>query len=121
MVYDLTFEEAMDVLQNRMGLVQGEKFNQDEYLSIDRVDKYFIKNVVKDKRLNWWDRCSDQTREIYTDIKFMPEEMRTQKYRFIFVMNPDAVKGIGAFSDGFGRDSYLMYKNMGKRTRNLAE
>ena len=43
MVYDLTFEEAMDVLQNRMGLVQGEKFNQDEYLSIDRVDKYFIK------------------------------------------------------------------------------
>lgn len=77
MVYDLTFEEAMDVLQNRIGLVQGEKFNQDEYLSIDRVDKYFIKNVVNDKRLNWWDRFSDQTKEIYTDIKFMPEEMRT--------------------------------------------
>ena len=114
MVYDLTFEEAMDVLHNRIGLVQGEKFNQDEYLSIDRVDKYFIKNVVEDKRLNWWDRFSNQTREIYTDIKFMPEEMRAQKYRFIFVLNPDAIKGIGAFRNGFSRDSYLMHKSMVK-------
>jgi len=115
MVYDLTFEEAIDVLQSKVGLVQGENFNKNEYLSIDRVRGDFIKNVVDDTHLIVWNKCSDQTREIYTDIKFMPEEMRTQKYRFIFVLNPDAIKGTGAFSKGYSRDSYLIYKRMSNR------
>lgn len=115
MVYDLTFEEAVDVLQSKIGWVQGENFNKDEYLSIDRSKNVFIKNVTDNKHFGRvWDRCCDQTREIYTDIKFMPEEMRKQKYRFILVLNPDSIKGIGVYSKGNSRDSYLMYKRMSK-------
>ena len=46
MIFDLTFEEAVDVLQSRVGWVQGEKFEKDEYLAIDRRTNMFIKNFL---------------------------------------------------------------------------
>ena len=113
MVYDLTFDEAIDVLQSKIGWVQGENFNKDEYLSIDRSKNVFIKNVADNTYYGRvWDRCCKQTREIYTDIKFMPEEMKIQKYRFILVLNQDSINGIGVYSSGNNRDSYLIYKRM---------
>ncbi len=112
MVFDLTFEEAMDVLKNRIGWVQGENFDEHEYLTLDRVRNDIIKNVVGDNHRLIWDSYCDQTREIWTDIKFMQDEMKTQKYRFILVLNEDSVKGVGVYQKGNDRNSYLQYKTM---------
>lgn len=107
MVFDLTFEEAMDVLKNKIGWVQGENFDEHEYLAIDRSRNIFIKNVVDDKYNGCvWDFYGDQTREIWTDIKFMQEEIKKQKYRFILVLNRDSVKGVGVYQNGDDRNSY---------------
>ena len=43
MVYDLTFDEAMDVLENRIGWVQGENFSKDEFLTIDPTSNRIIR------------------------------------------------------------------------------
>lgn len=121
MVFDLTFEEAMDVLKNKIGWVQGENFDEHEYLAIDRSRNIFIRNVVDDRQIGFvFDFYGDQTREIWTDIKFMQDEMKNQKYRFILVLNRDSVKGVGAYSRGNDRNSYLQYKAM-KENRNRRE
>lgn len=113
MNYDLTFEEAIDVLQSKLGWVQGENFEKDEYLALDRRTNVFIKNFVNDKYVGCvFDTCGDQTREIWTNIKCMQEGMKNQKYRFILVLNRDSVKGEGCYSDGNDRNSYLWHKWM---------
>ena len=43
MVFDLTFEEAIDILKNKVGWVQGENFDEHEYLALDRLRNIFIK------------------------------------------------------------------------------
>lgn len=122
MVYDLTFEEAMDVLKSKIGWVQGENFDEHEYLAIDILRNVFIKNVVDDRQFGCvWDTYNkDQTREIWTDIKFMQDKMKNQKYRFILVLNRDSIKGVGAYQNGNDRNSYLQYKAM-KENRNRRE
>lgn len=121
MVFDLTFEEAMDVLKNRIGWVQGENFDEHEYLALDKVRNVFIKNVVGDKYIGCvFDFLGDQTREIWTDIKFMQDEIKNQKYRFILVLNRDSVKGIGVYQNGDDRNSYLWHKAM-KENRDKRE
>ena len=45
MLYDLTFEEPMDILKNRIGWVQGERFDEHEYLTIDRRTGYLIEST----------------------------------------------------------------------------
>lgn len=63
MLYDLTFEEAMDILKNRIGWVQGERFDEHEYLTIDRRTGYLIKNVVDDRQIGCvFDFWGDQTK-----------------------------------------------------------
>lgn len=119
MVYDLTFEEAMDVLKSRLGWVQGEKFDEHEYLAIDRRRDIFIKNVVDDSQIGCvFDFFGDQTREAWVNIESMSEEMKTQKYRFILVLNGDSVKGVGVYSKGNSRDSYLQYKSVNRPREN---
>lgn len=119
MVYDLTFEEAMDVLKSRLGWVQGEKFDEHEYLAIDRRRDIFIKNVVNDSQIGCvFDFFGDQTREAWVNIDSMSEEMKTQKYRFILVLNRDSVKGVGVYGKGNGRDSYLQYKSLNRPREN---
>lgn len=121
MVFDLTFEEAMDVLKNKIGWVQGENFDEHEYLAIDRSRNVFIKNVVDDRQIGCvFDFCGNQTREIWTDIKFMRDEMKNQKYRFILVLNRDSVKGVGGYQDGNDRNRYLWYKAI-RENRNRKE
>ena len=115
MVYDLTFDEAMDVLENRIGWVQGENFSKDEFLTIDPTSNRIIRNTVKGNTIGCIQNyCGSQTREIWSDIEHMQEEMRIQKYRFILVLNPDSIRGEGAFSHGECRDRYLWYKQMKK-------
>jgi len=106
MVFDLTFDEAMDILKNEIGWVQGENFDENEYLTIDRVKNVLIKNVADDRR------CGYQTKEIWTDKKFIQDEMKTQKYRFILVLNENSVRGVGVYQKGNDRNSYLQYKAM---------
>lgn len=116
MVFDLTFEEAMDILINRIGWVQGEKFDEHEYLTIDRKSNHLIKNVVDDREIGYvHDYWGDQTREAWTDARAIQDEIKTQKYRFILVLNRDSVKGVGAYQGGNGRNSYLWYKRMKKQ------
>ena len=43
MVFDLTFEEAIDVLKNKVGWAQGENFDEHEYLSLDKVQNVLLK------------------------------------------------------------------------------
>lgn len=119
MVFDLTFEEAMDILKNKIGWVQGENFDEHEYLAIDRLRNIIIKNIVDDKQFGCvWDTYNcDQTREIWTDIKFMQEEIKKQKYRFILVLNRDSVKGVGVYQKGNDRNSYLQYKAMKEKQK----
>ncbi len=113
MVFDLTFEEALDVLENKIGWVQGENFDEHEYLALDRTRNIFIKNVVDDSQIGCvFDFYGDQTREAWGGINSMPDEMKTQKYRFILVLNRDSVKGVGAYQDGNDRNSYLWHKTM---------
>ena len=113
MVYDLTFEEAMDVLKNRVGWVQGENFNEYEYLALDRLRGIFIKNVVDDSQIGCvFDFYGDQTREAWGGLNSMPEEMKTQKYRFILVLNRDSVKGCGTYQNGYDKDCYLIHKRL---------
>lgn len=116
MVYDLTFEEAMDILKNRIGWVQGEIFDEHEYLAIDRRTGYLIKNVVDDRQIGCvFDFWCDQTREVWinTDLDIQ-KEYKIQKYRFILVLNRDSVKGVGVYSKGNDKSSYLWYKSMTK-------
>jgi len=121
MVFDLTFDEAMDILKNEIGWIQGEDFDEHEYLAIDRVRNVLIKNVVDDRHFGCvFDFCGDQTREIWTDKKFIQDEMKTQKYRFILVLNRDSVKGVGVYQNGNDRNSYLQYKKM-KESENRRE
>ena len=42
MVFDLTFEEAIDVLKNKVGWAQGENFDEHEYLSFGQSAKLFL-------------------------------------------------------------------------------
>lgn len=116
MVFDLTFEEAMDILINRIGWVQGEKFDKHEYLTVDRKSGHLIKNVVDDGQIGCiHDYWGDQTREAWTDARAIQDEIKTQKYRFILVLNRDSVKGVGAYQGGNDRNSYLWYKRMKKQ------
>lgn len=117
MVFDLTFEEAMDILENKIGWVQGENFDKHEYLSLDRRRNLIIKNEVGDKHRLVWDQCGEQTIEMWTDKKFIRDEIKNQKYRFILVLNEDSVKGVGAYSRGNDRNSYLTYKAINKNKR----
>lgn len=115
MVFDLTFEEAMDILINRIGWVQGEKFDEHEYLTIDKRSDHLIKNVVDDGQTGCvHDYWGDQTREVWTDARAIQDEIKTQKYRFILVLNRDSVKGVGAYQGGNDRNSYLWYKRVNK-------
>ena len=116
MIYDLTFDEAMDVLENRIGWVQGENFSKDEFLTIDPSSNCIIRNTIKAYTCpgciqNYW---GSQTREIWSDVEHMQEEMRTQKYRFILVLNPDSIRGEGVFFHGESRYKYLWYKQIKK-------
>ena len=116
MTYDLTFDEAIDVLQSKIGWVQGENFNKDEYLALDRKRNIFIKNFVNDRQIGCvWDMYGDQTREVWTNTNYMPDDMKNQKYRFILVLNRDSVKGEGSYSGGNDRNSYLWHKRMNTR------
>lgn len=120
MVFDLTFEEAIDVLKNRVGWVQGKNFDKHEYLALDRMRNVFIKNVVDDSQIGCvFDFLGDQTKEIWTDIKFMQDEMKNQKYRFILVLNRDSVKGCGTYQRGYDKNCYLLHKrlNCGRNER----
>ena len=111
MVFDLTFDEAMDILKNKIGWVQGENFDKHEYLALDKVRDIFIKNVVDDRQIRCvFDFYGNQTREAWGGINSMPEEMKTQKYRFILVLNRDSVKGVGTNAKGDDRDCYLCYR-----------
>lgn len=113
MVYDLTFEEAIDVLKNRVGWVQGENFDEHEYLALDKMRNIFIKNVVDDKYTGCvFDFLGDQTKEYYISIDSIPEDMRSQKYRFILILNRDSVKGCGTYQEGYDRDCYLTHKRL---------
>ena len=47
MVFDLTFEEAIDILKNKVGWVQGENFDEHEYFSIGQIKKYFHKKCFR--------------------------------------------------------------------------
>lgn len=81
MVFDLTFEDAIDVLKNKVGWVQGENFDEHEYLALDRLRNIFIKNVVDDSQIGCvFDFYGDQTAEAWGGISSMPEEIKTQKY-----------------------------------------
>lgn len=116
MVFDLTFEEAIDVLENKIGWVQGENFDEHEYLTLDKMRNVFIKNVVDDSQIGCvFDFYGDKTREIWSDIKFMKEEMKNQKYRFILVLNRDSVKGCGAYQRGYDKNCYLLHKRLNCR------
>lgn len=118
MVFDLTFEEAMDILENKIGWVQGENFDEHEYLSLDRTRNLIIKNVVDDSQFGCvWDCYGKQTREVWSDKKFIQDEIKNQKCRFILVLNRDSVKGISAYSRGNDRNSYLTYKALNKNRR----
>lgn len=117
MVFDLTFEEAMDILENKIGWVQGENFDEHEYLSLDRRRNLIIKNVVDGQHRLIWDQYGEQTREMWTDKKFIQDEMKNQKYRFILVLNEDSVKGVGVYNRGNDRNSYLTYKALNKNRR----
>lgn len=113
MVFDLTFEEAMDILKNRIGWVQGENFDKHEYLTIDKKSGYLIKNVVDDIEIGCiHDYWGDQTREVWTNERAIQDEIKAQKYRFILVLNRDFVKGTGIYQKGKDRNSYLWYKQM---------
>jgi len=113
MVFDLTFDEAMDILTNKMGWVQGENFDEHEYLALDRTREIFIKNVVDDSQIGCvFDFYGDQTRAAWDGMNSMPDEMKTQKYRFILVLNRDSVKGVGGYTKGNNRDCYLRYRTM---------
>lgn len=120
MVFDLTFEEAIDVLKNKVGWVQGENFDEHEYLSLDKVQNVFIKNVVDDSQIGCvFDFYGDRSVEAWRDINSMSEEMKTQKYRFILVLNRDSVKGCGTYRNGYDKDCYLSHKrlNCGRNKR----
>lgn len=118
MNFDLSFEEAMDILTNRIGWVQGENFDQHEYLALDKLKSVYIKNIVDDKQIGCvFDSLGDQTREVWTEIKSMPDEMKAQKYRFILVLNKDSVKGVGGYTKGNDREAYLSYKALNKNKR----
>lgn len=115
MIFDLNFEEAMDVLKNKIGWVQGENFDEHEYLTIDRKSGYLIKNVVDDREAGCiHDYWGEQTREIWTNERAIQDEIKEQRYRFILVLNRDSIKGVGAFQNGNDRNSYLWYKEMKK-------
>lgn len=116
MVYDLIFEEAMDILKNKIGWVQGERFDEHEYLAIDRRSGYLIKNVVDDRQFGCvFDFWGDQTKEVWTNTDLdIPEEYKTQKYRFILILNRDSVKGVGIYSKGNSKNDYLWHKSMTK-------
>ena len=43
--FDLSFEEAVNILQNKIGWVQGEEFENNEYLVFDEIKNMFVKNV----------------------------------------------------------------------------
>lgn len=118
MIFDLTFEEAIDVLQSRVGWVQGEKFEKDEYLAIDRRTNMFIKNFVRDNCVECvLDVLGDQTRESWTSTAEMEDDMKKQKYRFILILNRDSVKGEGYYSKGDSRASYLQHKSINENYR----
>lgn len=112
MVFDLTFEEAMDVLKNRLGWVQGEKFEKHEYLTIDKRRGCLIKNTVEGNQIGYMDYWGDHTREAWINEKDIQDEIKAQRYRFILVFNKDSVKGTGIYQKGEDRNSYLWYKQM---------
>lgn len=98
--------------------MQGENFDEHEYLSLDRTRNLIIKNVVDDSQFGCvWDCYGKQTREVWSDKRFIQDEIKNQKYRFILVLNGDFVKGIGAYSRGNDRNSYLTYKALNKNRR----
>lgn len=121
MVFDLSFEEAIDILKNKIGWVQGENFDEHEYLALDQIRDIFIKNVVDDSQIGCvFDFYGDQTRDCYLSIRSIPEEMKNQKYRLILVLNRDSVKGVGGCAEGNDRACYLRYKAM-REGRNSSE
>lgn len=97
---------------------QGENFENHEYLFLDRKRNIFVKNTVNDKyHTGIWDSYGEQTREVWTDISYMQDEMKRQKYRFILVLNENSVRGVGIFRNGDDRNSYLRYKALKQNRR----
>ena len=74
--------------------------------------------MVDDRQIGCvFDFYGNQTKEVWTDINSMQEKMKTQKYRFILVLNRDSVKGVGVYANGNDRDCYLRYKVLNGRRR----
>lgn len=118
MNFDLSFEEAIDILKNKLGWVQGENFDQHEYLAMDRLRSVYIKNIVDDRQIGCvFDFLGNQTKKVWIEIMSIPEEMKAQKYRFILVLNRDSVKGVGGYTNGHSREVYLSYKALHKHKR----
>lgn len=46
MLYNFTFEEAMKVLYNEEGWVQGERFGKNTYIAYDKKEDCFVLNAV---------------------------------------------------------------------------
>ena len=83
MLYNFTFEEAMKVLYNEEGWVQGERFGKNTYIAYDKKEDCFVLNAVNaedhvdpklsDSTLAVWGSISDITIDKY---------LVGQKYRF---------------------------------------
>ena len=108
MLYNFTLEEAMKVLYNEEGWVQGERFGKNTYIAYDKKEDCFVLNAVNaedhvdpklsDSTLAVWGSISDITIDKY---------LVGQKYRFIGVLCYDSVVGVGNFEDGWSKKQYI--------------
>ena len=108
MQYDFTFEEALKVLYNNEGWVQGEKFNKNTFLSYDEKQHCFVLNLVNSNRDNVMNTKGENTLATWGSVRdvAIDEYLTNQKYRFIGVLCSDAVLGAGSFEDGWPKDQY---------------
>lgn len=109
MQYDFTFEEALKVLYNSEGWVQGERFNKNTFLSYDEKLDCFVLNVVDAADNEVKDVKCDRTLAVWNSIRDVAndEYLTSQKYRFIGVLCADAILGLGSFSDGWSKKQYI--------------
>lgn len=108
MIYDFTFEEALKVLYNEEGWIQGEQFRKNTYIAYDKKEDCFVLNAVNagscmdpklnDSTLAVWGSISDITIDKY---------LVGQKYRFIGVLDVDAVLCVGNFKYGWSKKQYI--------------
>lgn len=108
MQYDFTFEEALKVLYNSEGWVQGERFNKNTFLSYDEKLDCFVLNAVDPNRDNVMDTNGENTLATWDSVRTVATDkyLAEQKYRFIGVLCSDAVLGIGSFENGWPKDQY---------------